>query len=560
MDFQFFEELLIILGAALAVAVIFSRLQLPSIIAYMVAGAIIGPHLFVLADPSRFSFIAEFGVVFLLFSLGLEFSLPRMLALKGPVFGLGGAQVLVTSALFTVAVYLWGSSIEAAIVIAGALALSSTAIVTRELAAQQQFDSRYAQLSIAVLLFQDLIAVVFLILVPVFGGAGDGSLLQDLASALAKGAALLVVLMATGKWILPRVYHEVARAGSDDVFVLSTLLITLLAAWLTHSFELSMALGAFIIGMMLGEGSFRHRIDAEIRPFKDVLLGLFFVTIGMTIDLHVVSTHWFRVGVFTLALIVINVFIVTVLARLMGELKGAALRIGITLAQAGEFGLALLVVAEMNGVIPLDQASFIIAIAVLSMFASPLLIRHVDPIAERILRYWPESEHEVTVQNVLRHYEGGHVIVGGFGRVGQTLARLLLANGVPYVAIENNADVVRRCRLRGDNVFFGDCTDLKILQQCHIESARLAILTFRSTEYAKRTIARIRADAVRTPIIVRCYENEDFQELISLGADRVIPEMLEASLIIGAQVLSALGLEETEINRQISELRSAHSP
>ena len=558
MEFRFFEELAIILGAALLVAIVFSRLRLPSIIAYMVAGAIIGPQLLGWVEPERFTLIAEFGVVFLLFSLGLEFSLPRMLALKRPVFGLGGAQVFFTTLIFTLAVYLWGTTLEAAIVIAGALALSSTAIVTRELAALQQFDSRYAQLSIAVLLFQDLVAVVFLILVPILGGAADTGIAQQLGSALAKGALLLVLLMSVGKWVLPRVYHEVARAGSDDVFVLTTLVIALLAAWLTHSFHLSMALGGFVIGMMLGEGPFRHRIDVEIRPFKDVLLGLFFVTIGMGINLSVVAQYGFRIAAFTAALIVMNVVVVTALANLMGERRGAALRVGITLAQAGEFGLALIVVARLHDVLPLDQASFVLAIAVLSMFISPLLIRYVDPIAERILDFWPEKPNPADEPDPLLDHGGGHVIVGGFGRVGQTLARLLEDNDIAYTAIESNAEVVRRHRLRGANVMFGDCSDPRILGQCHIANARLAILTFKSSTYAKRTIERIRDDGIVTPIIVRCHENADFEELLSLGADRVVPEMLESSLIIGGQMLSFLGLDETEVSRQINDLRLTH--
>ena len=234
MEFAFFEDLLTILGSALVVAIAFSRLRLPSIVAYMVAGAIIGPHLLGwVAEPQRFSLIAEFGVVFLLFALGLEFSLPRMLALKGPVFGLGGAQVFVTTLLFAAAVWIWGTTGQAAIIIAGALALSSTAIVTRELGALQRFDARYAQLSIAVLLFQDLIAVVFLILVPVFAGHDEGNLLLQLGWSLVKGLALLLLLMSVGKWLLPGVYQEVARARSQDVFLLSTLVIALLAAWLT---------------------------------------------------------------------------------------------------------------------------------------------------------------------------------------------------------------------------------------------------------------------------------------------------------------------------------------
>jgi monovalent cation:H+ antiporter-2, CPA2 family len=556
MEFEFFEDLTTILTAALVVAVVFSRIRLPSIIAYMIAGVLIGPYVLGLVEAKSFALVAEFGVVFLLFSLGLEFSLPRMLSLKGPVFGLGGAQVLVTTTVFACVVYGWGATIEAAIVVAGALALSSTAIVTRELAVSQQLDTRYAQLSVAVLLFQDLIAIVFLILVPVFARGEGGNVVGELGSALLRGVLLLTLLMSIGKWLLPRIYHEVSRARSDEVFLLTTLVIALLAAWLTHSVGLSMALGSFIIGMMLGEGPFRHKIDVEIRPFKDVLLGLFFVTIGMNVDLSVVTDHWLRIVLFTAVLVLTNISILAVLARRMGERHGDALKVGITLAQAGEFGLALLVVAELNGVVPIDQASFIIAIAVLSMLVSPLLIRHVHRISDWLLNYWPgasvQSPEVIAAPSL---FINNHVIIGGFGRVGQTIAELLVTNDIPYIGIDGDAEVVRTQRLNGKNVIFGDCANSSILAQCHISSARLAILTFRSAAAARLTVQEIRSTGTGTPIIVRCYENVEFDELIALGADRVIPEMLEASLIISAQVLAYLGLEENEINRQINELR-----
>jgi monovalent cation:H+ antiporter-2, CPA2 family len=556
MEFEFFEDLTTILTAALVVAVVFSRIRLPSIIAYMIAGVLIGPYVLGLVEAKSFALVAEFGVVFLLFSLGLEFSLPRMLSLKGPVFGLGGAQVLVTTTVFACVVYGWGATIEAAIVVAGALALSSTAIVTRELAVSQQLDTRYAQLSVAVLLFQDMIAIVFLILVPVFARGEGGNVVGELGSALLRGVLLLTLLMSIGKWLLPRIYHEVSRARSDEVFLLTTLVIALLAAWLTHSVGLSMALGSFIIGMMLGEGPFRHKIDVEIRPFKDVLLGLFFVTIGMNVDLSVVTDHWLRIVLFTAVLVLTNISILAVLARRMGERHGDALKVGITLAQAGEFGLALLVVAELNGVVQIDQASFIIAIAVLSMLVSPLLIRHVHRISDWLLNYWPgasvQSPEVIAAPSL---FINNHVIIGGFGRVGQTIAELLVTNDIPYIGIDGDAEVVRTQRLNGKNVIFGDCANSSILAQCHISSARLAILTFRSAAAARLTVQEIRSTGTGTPIIVRCYENVEFDELIALGADRVIPEMLEASLIISAQVLAYLGLEENEINRQINELR-----
>ena len=339
---------------------LFRRLKLPAIIAYIAAGSLVGPHLLGWIDePADFSLIAEFGVAFLLFSIGLEFSLTKMLSMKFAVFGVGSVQVAACSVVFALAVYLWGSTLETAIVVAGALALSSTAIVTRELWDLQQFNSRHAQLSFAVLLFQDLIAVFFLILVPVLGDASDEGFGSLLLASMGKGFLLFAVLMAVGKWILPYIYHEVARANSDEIFVLSTLVIALLAAWLTHMSGLSMALGGFVTGMMLSESTFKHQINIDIRPFKDILLGLFFVSIGMNIELPLLQTYWFRILVFTLALIGIKALVVAVVVRLLGDSMETSLRVGLNLAQAGEFGLALIALGYINGAIPMDQGSFI---------------------------------------------------------------------------------------------------------------------------------------------------------------------------------------------------------
>ena len=537
---------------------LFRRLKLPAIIAYIAAGSLVGPHLLGWIDePADFSLIAEFGVAFLLFSIGLEFSLTKMLSMKFAVFGVGSVQVAACSVVFALAVYLWGSTLETAIVVAGALALSSTAIVTRELWDLQQFNSRHAQLSFAVLLFQDLIAVFFLILVPVLGDASDEGFGSLLLASMGKGFLLFAVLMAVGKWILPYIYHEVARANSDEIFVLSTLVIALLAAWLTHMSGLSMALGGFVTGMMLSESTFKHQINIDIRPFKDILLGLFFVSMGMNIELPLLQTYWFRILVFTLALIGIKALVVAVVVRLLGDSMETSLRVGLNLAQAGEFGLALIALGYINGAIPLDQGSFIILIALFSMLASPLLIRHGRGATEFLLARMPGAESGGTQQQPqITLYQTDHVVIGGFGRVGRTVAQLLETNNIPYIGIDQNIELVSDCRKEGSNVVYGDCSKLEILRSCHIDKARLAILTFRSVALARNTILQIRNKGIQVPIIVRSYEHGNFEELISIGANWVVAEMLEASLIISSQVLTLLEVDPRLIEQQLEEIRT----
>jgi len=556
MEQHFFEQLLAILAASLVATVVLRRLNLPNIIAYLIAGCLIGPHVMSwVGNPEDFAFLAEFGVVFLLFSLGLEFSLPKLIALRSSVFGLGSVQVIFCTLFFGGATWLWGASIEAAIIIAGALALSSTAIVTKELSSLKQVHSRHGQLSVGVLLFQDLAAVLFLILVPVLAGGADGSLWSTLGWALLKGLLLIIILLSVGKWLLPPLYKEVARAQSEEVFVLSTLVIVMLAAWITHSFHLSMALGGFVIGMMLGESHYRHQIESDIRIIKDILLGLFFVTIGMNIQVDLLLEYWPRILIFTLALILTKALLISFMVKLAGDNKHNALQTGLNLAQAGEFGLALMALAIMHKVVPEQQASFIILLAIFSMAASPFLIRHKDRVSQT---FWnllggPGDREEQHSMDLPNH---DHVIIGGFGRVGHTLVNLLQANKVQYIAVDQNVDRVSRERQQGYNVVYGDCTNIDILHSCHISSARMAILTFHTIEVAKNTVEHIRSAGFELPIIVRCTESGDFSELIALGADQVIPEMLEASLVIGEQVLLKLGIKEADITDQLAQERS----
>ncbi len=554
---HFFESLLAIMGVALATTVTLRRLRLPSIVSYLFAGALVGPGLLGWVEaPEQFRFLAEFGVVFLLFALGLEFSLPKLITLRRSVFGLGSAQVLICTAIFAIAVWIWGTSVSAAVLIAGALALSSTAIVTKELSNAYQLNKPHGQLSVSVLLFQDLAAIVFLILVPVLAGQATHSVWQTLGNAFLKTTLLLAILLSAGKWILPLFYREVSRVRSDEVFVLSTLVIVMLAAWITHSFHLSMALGGFVIGMMLSESAFRHQIEADIRPFKDLLLGLFFVTIGMNVEVHLIWEYWPRLIAFTVCLILIKTLLISILVRLSGDNRTTAFQTGLNLAQGGEFGLALLSLAVMQNVIPNDQASFIILVSIFSMLASPFLIRHSETIANLLWNFLRWDQPQKTSRDEPTIPSEQHVIIGGFGRVGKTLGRILTNNQIDYIAIDQHIDVVTQGRSTGANVIYGDCANLELLKRCHIQQAQLAILTFSSLEAAKKTIEHIRAENITTPVIVRCQELGSVDELIALGANHVIPEMLEASLLIAAQVLTLTGMNQYQIDEQIGRERT----
>jgi CPA2 family monovalent cation:H+ antiporter-2 len=332
------------------------------------------------------------------------------------------------------------------------------------------------------------------------------------------------------------------------------MVIVLLAAWVTHYFHVSMALGGFVIGMMLGESQFKHQINSDIQGFKIILLGVFFTTIGMSVQVDLLFDYGWRVLAFTLALIAIKAVLISALARLLGDSRRTALQAGLILAQAGEFGLALLALGVMHDVLPHDQASFILIVAVCSMAVSPLLMRYSAPLSHWVWAIFDRDRPEASDSTVTL-YQKEHVIIGGFGRVGKTVAVILENNGINYIAIDNDAELVESMRAQGFNVMYGDCSRLDILRGCHIASASMALLTFRSIDMAKDTIAQIRTSKMSLPLVVRCYEHGNYEELILLGADRVVPEMLETSLAISAQVLHLLGVRESEIERQIDRER-----
>lgn len=327
MDFTFFNQLMLILALSVGAIALFHRLNLPESLGYLAVGIVVGPTATGLIDHSfDISLLAEIGVVFLLFTLGLEFSLKRIKSMKREVFGLGGGQVLLCGAGIFAVLLVVGTSVKEALIVAAALALSSTAIVSKELTQSNEIRSRQGQMAIGVLLFQDIAAVLFLILVPALAGAGDKSVFTTISMALAKGLLFVLMMMAVGKWVLPRVFNEVARTRSEELFVLTALMIALMAAWLTHVLGLSMALGGFIAGMMMGESNYKHQVEADIRPFRDILLGLFFVSVGLMLDLNILLVFWPAIILGTVGLVIFKLGVITLLARMLKEKKAFRLK------------------------------------------------------------------------------------------------------------------------------------------------------------------------------------------------------------------------------------------
>ncbi|KFN20935.1 cation:proton antiporter [Aeromonas bestiarum] len=552
-----YTDVLILLFAAVLLVAIFRRLGQPVILAYLLAGVVLGPYgAAVITGQAIMQTIAELGIVFLMFSLGLEFSLPRLIAMRMLVLGVGGLQVLFTSSLFFWLAWWWGLSLPQALVVAGTLALSSTAVVIKQLGEQKQLHTRRAQLGVSVLLFQDLAVVPLLVMIPILARPEiqGGALLAEIAWATLKGLFALFSLLAVGKWLLPLLFHEVARARSDELFVLSALLVALLAASLTQWMGLSMALGAFLAGMMLGESHYRHQLEVDIRPFRDVLMGLFFITIGMTMDWQLVALAWWQVILSVLGLILIKSLLVLLAGRLMGERKRDAMATGIMLSQVGEFGFVLLALANHHGLLDHQLISLLIGIGVTSIAMTPWLVQRAHGLARSLIDSTLLSRSEVAQSGLSKHQ---HVIIAGFGRAGQTCARFLKLEDIPFLALDLDPERVSEAKSAGEQVAFGDASRRDILLAAGLLRARLVIITFDDRKRVEAMLALIRELAVDVRVLVRTRDDSFLEAFKQAGAHEVIPESQEGALMLVSHLLLNCNVPIGRVIRRMEHERSS---
>lgn len=550
-----FVNLLIILAASLLVIALFRHLRLPPLLAYMSVGLALGPgSLGWLQHHEDMPLLAEFGVVFLLFSLGLEFSLPRMLALRRVVFGLGSLQVLVCTLPLAGLLHLAGLALPAALLLGGGLALSSTAIVTKELSSLGEVFSDHGQNAIGVLLFQDLVAVLLLTMIPVVAGGSEQAWYWALPITLGKAALLFGGLLVASRWLLPRLFHEVAQANAAELFVLLALVIVLLTAWLTHLLGLSMALGAFLAGMLLGESHYRHQIEADIRPFRDVLLGLFFVSVGMLIDVGLFASHGLVILGMTVLLLALKGALVALLVRLRGGSNENAWRSGLALAQGGEFCFALVAQAQQATLVDGQLGGLILAATFCSMAVTPLLLRGAPKLAAHLGRQ-PSAEARIEdIAGACAEHQG-HVLICGFGRVGQSIGRFLRREGIPFVALDNDAIRVQEAAAGEHHVHYGDARRGELLAALGLDRARLLVVAADNPEHALATVREARKLSPELPILVRTRDDSYLASLQEAGASEVVPEVLESSLMLASHALVLLGLPKRRVQARIDEVR-----
>ena len=559
MSTHILQSVLILLASSVVAIAIVRRLHLSSILGYLLVGVIVGPHALGLIDDSEFiHLLAEIGVVFLLFSIGLEFSIRQFWAMRQVVVGLGGAQVLLSSLVGALTAWLSGIGWAGAIVAGGALAMSSTAIVVKQLDEQLELHSRHGRLALGVLLFQDLAVVPFLVAIPILAsGQLDGIWLQ-FAIALAKGALALAIMLAAGRWIMRPLFQFVASAHSTELFTLNVLLVTLAAASVTSALGLSLALGAFLAGMMLSETEYRHQIETEIRAFRDVLMGVFFISIGLQLDLHTVLGIWQWVLVMLVGLILGKGLLIMALTRWAGYEAGVALRTGMVLAQGGEFGFALLALALNRGLLSATDSQAILATVIPSMALAPLLVRYNGPVAKALFArsYVKRRMAQTRELGWAAREFSDHVILCGFGRIGQNLARFLRAEGIEYVALDLDPYIIRDAWEAGEHVFYGDSTHGEILRAAGLMRARVLVVTFAEVHTAVRIVTEARKRRGDIPILVRTLEERDMERLEQAGATDVIPEIFESSLLMARVLLHRLDVAEEEIEELIERERA----
>ncbi|MDN7130427.1 cation:proton antiporter [Pseudidiomarina sp. 1APR75-15] len=553
-----FADVLLLLAIAVVLVWAFRRIKLPAILAYLVAGIVAGPDVTAwIKDPDEYHFIAELGVVLLLFSLGLEFSLPKMIAMRRLVFGLGAGQVVICSLLFAGLAYLFTADWIAAMVIGGTLALSSTAVVIKQLGESSQLTTRKGQATVAVLLFQDIAVVPMLIIIPLLASTSvEVSIWESLGIALLKGAGVVVLLMAIGKWVLPHIFREIARLRTDELFVLATLLVALVAGGMTHLFGLSMALGAFLAGMMLGESKYKHQLEADIRPFRDILMGLFFITVGMQLNLMVFlnNLHWIVLGVVLIGLI--KMLVIRALAGFMDEREEDAWGAGLMLFQMGEFGFVLVSLALSFALLPQDIASLLVGVGVLGMAVTPLIIQRCRELVKPLLRKVKTTAADDIQQPDVS--EPKRVLVLGFGRVGQTVSRFLTNEQIPHLAIDHDSKRVQEAIAGGANVFFGDGARRDILKAVHADQVELIIITFAEDQKALDVLKAIREINEHAEVIVRSRDDLRLEDMMNAGATQVVPDTLEASLMLVSQILSRTGIPIRRILARLDQARRSH--
>ncbi|MEK7779269.1 MAG: monovalent cation:proton antiporter-2 (CPA2) family protein [Pseudomonadota bacterium] len=550
------QPVLILLATAVMAVVVFRLLKLPPMLGYLLAGVIIGPHaLGWISEDEETRHLAEFGVVFLMFTIGLEFSLPKLVAMKRLVFGFGTAQVLCTIALVMGAAWLIGLDWYVGFILGGALAMSSTAIVIKLLAERLELNSEHGRQIIGVLLFQDLMVIPLLIIVPALGSGFDSGT-SDLLIASVKIAVVLAIILFFGQKLMRSWLHIVAQQRSSELFVLNVLLITLGLAWVTQMAGLSLALGAFLAGMLISETEYRYQVEEDVRPFRDVLLGLFFVTIGMLLDVQVLIENFFWVLVILLTLIVLKTALIIGLSRLFGADLSVAFRTGMNLAQAGEFGFVLLAQASALQLINSAVLQPVLAAMVLSLFIAPFLIEYSESIIRRSYGSdWMQKAMQITSIAAQTMSQQDHVIICGYGRSGQSVARILEQESINFIALDLDPKRIHEARTAGESVVYGDAAKREVLIAAGLMRAKVLVVSYHNIRSTLKILEHVQELHPELSVVARVMDESEVDVLKKAGVTEVVAEIMEGSLMLASHALMFVNISTGRILRRIRSIR-----
>lgn len=545
-------DVLIFLSAAVIAVPIFRRLGLSPILGYLTAGLIIGPHsLAIIEDTEASRKFAEFGVVFLLFMIGLELSIERLRTLGRKVFGLGSLQVVITGLIIGSIAWALGLNINAATIIGGGLALSSTAFVLQILTERSERATPYGLTTFSILLLQDLAVVPLLLLVTLLG-SNETSFLEAFSMSALKGGIALLLIIGFGRFFLRPLFHIIAATRNAELFVSTTLLIVLGMGWAMSQAGLSMELGALLAGVLLAETEYKHQIEADIKPFRGILLGLFFMTIGMLIDVFFIINNLGTIALIFISLLIGKMLIITFLCRLFQMPLSTSIRTGFALSQGGEFGFVLFGAAMALKIISPHITQILLAVIAITMLLTPLMFFVGNKLSSLIDK---KSNDEPTPIDEEIQTLNNHILIAGFGRVGQTVAKVVSDAGYSYVALDLDQNRIKKCRSKTMQVYYGDASQIKVLEAAGVSKATSVVITLDEQATASRTVAALRAQYKDLPIYVRARDRKHIRHLETVGATAIVSEAAESSLQLGSIILSSLNVSTDEITSLIDKYR-----
>ncbi len=559
------HDAVVFLAAAGIIIPIVKRFRISGVLGFLLVGLAVGPFglarfadsfgwlsVVLITDPAGVRALAELGVVFLLFMIGLELSLERLWALRRLVFGMGFAQIIFTAAVIGVIAAHFGNPVEMSIVLGACLALSSTAVVMQLLTEQGRFGSPVGRGSFAVLLAQDIAVVPILLLVGALG-ARSHDLALSIGYALGAAALAVALILGIGRLVLRPLFRFASETRSPEPFMAVTLLVILATAALTHAAGLSAALGAFLAGLLLAETEYRHEIEVNIEPFKGLLLGLFFITVGMAIDLAAIAADPLMIAASVAGLFILKTVITTLIARAFGYTWGQATEMGLLLGQGGEFAFVAIGLAVSLTLFPAATAQFMLIVVSATLLLTPLVAK----LARSIGAAFEASSAPAETPELVVDAVDGHAVIVGYGRTGRVIAQLLDRQKVPYVALDLDATRVSRWRTQGSPVYFGDATRPGVLERLHLPQAIALVITTDDPDAAQRVLSLARALVPTLPILVRAHDSDHAAELLTAGATAVIPEVLEAGLQLGQVLLEKMGLPTDSVRELVEAQRAA---